>query len=261
MKLRMIAVIAVTPLFFFIPLLANATCTASIYYPTLADGRLINNTYFAPAAGEIVVFARVTGGHSYSAEITDPFDPLGGPANPLYFNLVDSGICSEADTGATFVDTTFSIDPGLYSGRRVSFIPSIPQYAYAVIKNTDSAGHNYRVTFTDTTEYNVRWSTFGGFTTQWGFQNTTNLAVTGTLTVMDSVSGGPYVKSISIPPGASVFVQTTDSFVGGPIPGNHVGGATFAVLGPPGSIKADCYFVNGTIIVPAEFKSVRELGH
>src|SRR5205085_2472434 len=40
-----------------------------------------------------------------------------------------------------------------------------------------ATGRYIAVSISDTTLYNARWSTFANFTTQWGFQNTTNQAI------------------------------------------------------------------------------------
>ena len=96
----------------------------------------------------------------------------------------------------------------------------------------------------DTTLYNSRWSTVVGFTTHYGFLNTTEFDIGGTLTLTES-GGTQHVVSFTVPAGGEVFEVVAGDGSGSPglnLPPNLAGSATFAFVGSPGAIKADGYF-------------------
>src|SRR5262249_46317363 len=158
MKFRVWILVAMVAL--FVPSLANAAVCTSLF-PTAVDGRIPTLYYNVPAFTINGVYARVVAGHSYSADVSNPFDSHVGPSTPIFFNLISAGDCTAGDTGGTFVNTTDD-DPQLYSSsghRRVSFVAPGSEYVFAVINNTDSALHSYRVQFTDTTLFSPGWST------------------------------------------------------------------------------------------------------
>ena len=258
MKFRVWILIAVTTI--FLPSLANALCAA--FYPTVADGRMYNNVYAAAGSTTIAVYATVTAGHSYSVEIANPFESLGGPGPGVvnfYINLLVSGDCVAADSGGTITDTT-AADPALYTAgghRRASFATLTTEFVYAVINNTDSVGHSYRVQITDTTLYNPRWSTNQGYITVYGFQNTTTQTIHGTLFLNYTFGGtGPARYSLNgsagIAPGAQLLVALGSGLTIN-VPAGEGGTATLAHDGPPGGLTVDAYFANSVSLVPAVF--------
>jgi hypothetical protein len=105
----------------------------------------------------------------------------------------------------------------------------------------------------DTTLFNPRWSTFGGYETQWGLLNTTNKDISGTLTIYNS--DGALLKTVAatIHAGQISFISARGSSV----PAEHAGNAVFTFIGPPGGILADAYFLSSDAktIVPSLFQS------
>jgi hypothetical protein len=199
-------------------------------------------------------FVNLTAGHSYVAEVWDPFDYHGvGTTLRLLSTCV---------TKDTFTDVAGSV-PSLVStfADRIAWVQGANAGEFISVQNSDTLnGYSYYIRLTDTTLYNPRWSTFSGFITQWGFQNTTSQAIQGTLTVITTLGGAVanIVLSFTIPANSVVF-----KYVGpgedANIAANHAGAATFTYIGPPNGILADCYFLNGpsTVIFPAKFEAVR----
>jgi hypothetical protein len=203
-------------------------------------------------------FVNLSAGHSYVVEVWDPFDP---------WNLISAklsllhGDCTTPDT-STDVKT---YEPSLVStfSDRIAWVQASSIGEVITLQNTDTVNaYKYYIRFTDTTLYNPRWSTFSGFITQWGFQNTTSQDIQGTLTVITTLGGtqANVVLSFTIPANSVVFK------IAGPgrdanIGPNFAGNAVFTYVGPPAGIQADCYFLNGTgtVIFPAKFEAVR--GH
>jgi hypothetical protein len=261
MRFRVCIVFAIVVL--VLPSLANAVCSA--FYPTVADGRVDNPTYFVPASATIAVYSPITAGHSYSLEMSEPYDNLlnlqAAGASTFFVNLLAGHDCASnsSDTGGAVVDTG-SADPPVFGivGRRVSFVAPATEYVYAVINNNDTgAAHNYRVTVTDTTYFNPRWSTNQGYISVYGFQNNSSQTIHGTLTVNVTFGGsGTQTYSLNggagLAPGAQLLValgpgDTID------MPAGRGGSAVFVNDGPPGGLTVDAYFANSISLVPAVF--------
>jgi len=231
------------------------------------DGRI-----FASSIPASTVFSFLIGGHDATGNLPRSYSvEVRGPGGGFY----DAPALFVRDDTACALRNNWPVNNTVLTAPRMGCegcsTPANSRYSFTsvnvlhqfIVQNASPKALNYSISVSETTMFNPRWSTFSGFVTQWGFQNTTDSSIAGTLTVLDSVSGGPYTKSVTIAPSTSVFVTTADTFQGGPIPVNHAGGATFAHNGPPGSIKADAYFINGnlSVIVPSEFKAVRENTH
>jgi hypothetical protein len=246
---------------------AEGICGTGDYTILVPDGRILAGTI--PAS---TLFSFVIGGHdtsatlprSYSVEVRGPNGGFFGAPNLF---VRDDTTCTLANTVS--VNNTVLTAPRIGcdgcaspANLRYSFT-TVNRFTHFVVQNATTGSLNYSISVSETTMFNPRWSTFSGFVTQWGFQNTTESSISGTLTVLDSVSGGPYTKSVTVAPNATVFAGSGETFLGGSIPANHAGGATFVHNGPPGSIKADAYLLNSnlSVIVPTEFKAVRESAH
>lgn len=200
--------------------------------------------------------AYLAGGHSYAFEVwslTAP-DRTFSTSRPSLQLLNDFNpfciLASSTDVSA--------MTPTLSSGfsGRISWIQAADAHQYLAINNLDTVnGYSYNVRLVDTTLFNPRWSTYGGFTTQWGFNNLSHSAISGKLTIYDSV--GNVLKSVdlTLAAGKSTFRTSSPSDLN--LPANNVGSAMFAYVGPAGAIQADAYFLNAnaTVIVPSKFES------
>lgn len=229
-----------------------SVCPPGVNTWLIPDGRIEGPCTLAASLSTFYNFLTSSAGRSYSVEV----------------RTAVAGIAISVSTSPVTLTNTTGTAPAGFSGglvSRGSFTTTGPGTVTITVTNTSTTAAItlLTVSVSETTLFNARWSTFSGFATQWGFQNTTNATINGVLTVNDSISGGPYTLSIAISPGATAFVSTSSAFLGGPIPANHLGGAIFTHDGPPGAITADAYFVNGsaTVIVPAEFRPVRENSH
>jgi hypothetical protein len=177
---------------------------------------------------------------SYSVEVYDNLDPViaGTPSLTL----------TATDCQTTLPTTDVAqIDPDLTGdGDRISWIQAADAQAYVQVNSSDPNGNAYNIRIVDTTLVNPRWSTYSGFSTQWAFVNNTSVPITGTLTVYDHTNTVLNTFQESIPATGEVF-----QIFASPI--NHYGFATFAFVGPAGSVNADAYFINSnaTVVVPS----------
>ena len=211
----------------------------------LQDGLALGAPDFIGASTTNYYGGYFLAGHSYTAEVWDPYDADTG----IYPNLA---LLSGCATGPSYSDV-FNADPVLYYTftDRISWISPTTDFYQVALPNTDTKnGYNYFIRITDTTLHNPRWSTFSGFITQYALVNNTNIDISGTLTLTDS-SGTQFTTSITIPAGTESF-QTTGGLG---VPANDFGFADFAFIGPAGGIIADAYFINSsaTVIVPSTF--------
>jgi len=229
-----------------------------------ADGRLSTLTSI-PVSTSFFWDVAFVQGHSYSVELYTELQVFSGGVLQL-FVLAPGNTCPDGPTTLT-LSSTIGIAPAGAGGdpQRVSFVAPVtsngfPGYVVEV-KNTSAAtAQNFRVAVTDTTLFNPRWSTFSSFITQYGFRNTTNTAISVTLTVTDTLGSPPVAavtQTFTVPAAGEVFkiIGPSGDIV---IPGQHGGFANLATQGPPGSIKADAYFINpnGSVIVPSSFDPV-----
>jgi hypothetical protein len=208
---------------------------------------------FMPLFGDNYVQVNLKAGHSYAAEAWDPTDQFfnDGGGLPLYV-LLESA-CGTQDN---FTDVT-GMDPDLSNGfsNRISWIQASDSLEYVHVSSFDDhVSHNYFTRVVDTTLYNSRWSTVVGFSTHYGFQNTTEWDIGGTLTLTES-GGTQHAVSFTIPAGGEIFEVISsggDASPGLQLPPNLAGSANFVFVGAAGAIKADGYFQavqNGVFVI------------
>ena len=107
-------------------------------------------------------------GHSYTAEVWDPYDADTG----IYPALQLLNGCA---FGPSYADI-YNFDPFLYYtfSDRISWISPTSDLYQIGLPNFDTVnGYNFFIRITDTTLHNPRWSTFSGFITQYAFVNNT----------------------------------------------------------------------------------------
>lgn len=229
------------------PSFASAQCEAVSLVP---DGRIrvIDSTDYA--------WFYTIPGRSYSIEVTTP-DGITG-VTPFPAVISDAANCPTVSAG-TGITNISHIEPRVSQGARWSFTNTTSS-TVALRMRVD--GLAFRVSASETTLFNSSWSTVGGFFTQWGFQNTTDSALTGTLTVQESFGGtASYSRTVVLPANRTTFVTTNEQFGGSTVPAGRGGSATFTHNGPPGSVQADAYLIGPSQIVPAVFKAMRESAH
>jgi len=186
----------------------------------------------------------VKAGHSYAVEVWDVLDQTAGVMPAI--NLYDAG-CNPI--GAPTDVTTY--DPDLSGGfsRRVSWRQGADQTIHIEVMNPDPNNpYIYEIRATDTTLFNPRWVTSGGYNTQWGMNNTTSATIKGTLTVVDHTGVTVATREVDLPPGLTTFVQASD--IG--VPASY-GNATYAYEGPPGAVQGDAYYLKTGITIPSLF--------
>ncbi len=156
----------------------------------------------------------------------------------------------------SFTDVS-GVDPALNSGfsGRISWIQAYDGIGYVAILNLDSVnGYFYNIRIVDTTLYNPRWSTWSGFGSTWGFNNTTGASISGTFSIYDGSGSVLKTVSVTVPAGKAKFYSSGPSDLN--LPNNIAGSAMFAYVGPPGALQVDAYMLNGsgTVVIPTKFE-------
>ncbi len=216
--------------------------------PVLSSDGAANNDYDQIFPGTTVYYTlNAKAGHSYSLEIWDPFDFT---ANVAPVIMVGTS-CNSNNAGAT--DVTH-VDPDLSGGfaSRVSWTQASNQTLQISVGNPDqNNSYVYYVRVTDTTLYNIHWSTFSNFDTQWTLTNLTETDISGTLVVVNS--NGMTLASLPVTLPAARFTQISAKASGVPI--NQQGAASFVFVGPAGAIRGDTTIIRGDagVIVQSEF--------
>ena len=245
------ALVFLTPALLF----AGSACATPTIVPS--DGRVVDFDFVAPSGANFYQFS-VTKGNSYSVEARQDYDDV----NTDLTVTASTDCVPTALTGTT--DTT-AADPALpANSTRFSFTAAASGVVIVKVANANAGTGRYiSVSASDTTQYNVRWSTFGSFITQWGFQNTTSSPITATLTTT-TVLGGSGTNSITftVPANSQLFKIIAASGQDINVGANRAGFAVLTSAGPPGGLLTDAFFINGsaTVIVPSVFAPVRQ-GH
>jgi hypothetical protein len=225
-----------------------------------ADGRILAFDFIPQASTGWYQFEAVVG-RSYSVEVRDDIEDDNGDLNPVTLTTGCGG-------AAVTVHSTTQLDPVIAANAfRGSFTATASGPVNISVPNANvSLGRYVAISVSDTTVFNPRWSTFSGFVTQYGFQNTTAGAITGKLTVTPVLgsAASPVTITVNVPANGEVFVivgaANTSDIVIAP---SHAGYAVFSHNGPPGGLVTDAYFINpsATVIVPAVFQPVRDKSH
>jgi hypothetical protein len=118
----------------------------------------------------------------------------------------------------------------------------------------------YSVSVAETTMFSPAWTTNGTFDTYWSFQNTTNAAITGQLTLFDL--NGNQVQSLAIGPIPVKGIFGTNTVSLGVVR-NKVGNVRFSHDGPPGAVEIKANQANFATSPPfielVPFAAVREV--
>jgi len=224
----------------------STDCTTPVLIVT--DGRFTASTFAQGATYWYGIYAQ--GGHSYAVEfvpaadnylnaVTVQFGPISvyGPTDTLPGCHGNSTVSVTQNSGYSPV-----LKNGNGTGRRVSFTAQRAGLHVISITNATTGASAYSFRAVDTTLFNPRWSTYGGYDNAWGFLNVSDMTIVGILTVNDVNGHAVASAQITILPGAERFTYTTPSEMS--VPRNVAGYATFTHNGPPGSIIADAYMQN-----------------
>ncbi len=261
-------------------LLALAACgwaeSQSCLAPDLmvTDGRIVSSNFEGSANGFNPTYWYAfygQAGHSYSVEFVATTDNESSNLSINFVNLTVwgpndiSGLRENGCRGATtlsliatqaFTPTLArTVSGGVYgTGQRTALVQPASGIDIVAVTNSQGAGgYSYRVV--DTTLFNARWSTWTGYDTQWGFTNTSDMPITGTLSIYETSAHLLWSGTISVAPGGQVFRSSAASDLN--LPRNDAGYAIFSHTGPPQAIIADSYMLNGnaTVVVYTKFET------
>lgn len=255
----LVALLSLTPGLLY----AGSGCGTPTIVP--ADGRVVDFDFVAPSTSNFYQF-NVTNGDSYSVEVRQDYDDLQSPNPDITTSaFTDAGTCA-APLGST--TTTTAVDPALPgNSQRFSFTAAATGTVTLKATNSNVATGRYlSVSVSDTTQYNVRWSTFAGFITQWGFQNTTNQVIHAQLiatTTLGTAVAPASTGVFAIPANNQVFKIIAASGGDLNVGATHAGFAVITTDAPPGGLLLDSFFISNTspiVIVPSVIQPVRQ-GH
>lgn len=249
---RVFLMLASLLLLFPVGLLAESS---DCNHPTdiVPDGRTLQGWF--PASTAHYFRFKGQAGHSYNIELVFPYENQEMSfVSHKWFSPTDN-FCSTGSLSVT--DVTFwapwaSVNG---SGWRVSFIAStLGTYGFTFTNSSTAGYYTYRVV--DTTLFSPRWSTWGSFLTQWGFNNSSDHTVTGVFTIYNTTGTAiKTVNNVSVPVGMVKFYSSVAGDLN--LPTNTAGNVMFAFIGPPGVIQADAAIMTSTstVIFPVKFEA------
>ena len=237
----------------------STDCTRPVLI--IADGRVTASTFPQNTTYWYGIYAQA--GHSYSAEFAPPADNYQNLTRVQFTTL---SVFAPGDTlqschGASSVVVTQNsgyapviLKNGNGAGRRISFTAQDAGLHLIAVTNVAGTG-SYTFRAVDTTLFNLRWSTWGGYTDQWSFMNVSDMPISGNLTIYTGTYKILASVQISIPPGAYAFRLSGSSDLNLPVDAG--GYAIFSHNGPPNSIIADAYMINatGTVVTYTKFQT------
>lgn len=227
----------------------------------VVDGRITGSTFPASTTYWYGIYGQA--GHSYSVEFEPPADNFVGAAKVQFapigvFGPNDALVGCRGTSSLTVTQNSgyapVILKGGNGAGRRVSFTAQSAGLYLISASNTASVG-NYTFRAIDTTMLNLRWSTAGRYSDQWGFLNRSDMPITGTFTVYDLTNHAVASVQFTVPPGGEVVRYSDASDLN--LAGNISGYGIFSHNGPAGAIIADAYMISptGSLIVYSKFES------
>ncbi len=252
--LVVIVVATVAPL----ALAESTDCTTPVLIVT--DGRVTQSAFSQNSTYWYGIYAQA--GHSYSVEFVPPadnylnsthvqFGPIAvfGPGDYMQGCRGNSSVLVTQNSGYSPV-----LRNSNGTGRRISFTALSAGLHLIAISNVALSG-TYSFRAVDTTLFNPRWSTWSGYDDQWGFLNLSDMPITGTLTVYGLGNSAVASVQVTVPAGGEVIRNSYPSDLN--LPRSTSGYAIFSHNGPPDSILADAYMLNGnaTVVVVSKFET------
>jgi hypothetical protein len=233
-----------------VPLLQAESPDCSAPVIVVPDGRITQSTFLQGATYWFGIYAQA--GRSYSVEFVPSTDnylstakvqiatlSVFGPSDNLYACHGTSSVAVTQNSG--YAPVILKGSNG--AGRRVSFIAASTGLHVIAAPNAGGTG-TYTFRAVETSMFNLRWSTCGGYTDQWGFLNTTDMPVTGTFTLFDGNNNAIASAQVTIPPQAEVIRTSNPGDLN--VPAKQQGFAVFSHNGPPDAVVADAYMISPT---------------
>jgi hypothetical protein len=257
MTRRMGLSLSVLVLLLVLPNVSKAACD---FVGANPDGKVLGPFSLSTATNDLSVAFTVQAGRSYVFEAMTLHGPSGGGSANFVHN-VNTFFCPTSDVATGFTITDISnVSPADCCGYlKLSVVANVSASFLEVrLNNNNSSASQVFVTVHETTLFSTRWSTFSGFYTSYGFMNTTNTAISVTLTLTDTAGTVAGTSTQSIPAGQVIYINT-NQITG--VPTNDAGSATLTHNGPPGGILGDAILANFTTSPPTTLVSKFEERH
>jgi hypothetical protein len=256
MKLRVnLAVIPFCLVVWTLPARAEGT-TCGLPTLVVPDGRLTRSSI--PAGTTFFYAWFSTPGRSYSAELKSTVAQY--PVAPGVVTIYDESgpICS---TPLATRDTS-SIEPQVQSGVRRSWTAA-GTISWLKVENSSGVAVDYTFSVAETSMFSPRWSTFGGFHTSWGINNTTSSTCNVTLNVRNTANAAVGGSPVTFPVAAGAIVLRDTNAFDLNVAVNQAGRVTLTHDCPPAALQVDAFIVNDTavpaVVVPVKFDAPREI--
>ena len=216
----------------------------------VSDGRITQSMFLQGATYWFGIYAQA--GRSYSLEFVPSTDNFFSTAKVQIATLSVFGPSDQLSacrgTSSVVVTQNSGYAPVILkgpngAGRRVSFTAASAGLHLVAVPNAGGTGA-YTFRAVETSLFNLRWSTCGGYTDQWGFLNRSDMPVTGTFTLFDGNNVAIASAQFTIPPQAEVIRTSNPGDLN--VPAKQQGFAVFSHNGPPDAIVADAYMVSPT---------------
>lgn len=238
----------------------STDCTTPVLI--VSDGRVTPSIFSQNATYWYGIYAQA--GHSYSVEFEPAVDNYVASGR-VYFTTVNvygpnDALAACRGNSSVAVTQNSGYAPVIQKagngvGRRVSFTAQGAGLHLISVTNLAGTG-SYTFRAVDTTLFNPRWSTWSGYSDQWGFFNVSDIPLTGTLSLYSANYGLLTSVQFTIPPGGEVVRYASASDLN--LPANRNGYATFSHNGPPGAVVADAYMTSptGQVVTYVKFEGV-----
>ena len=246
----------------FPPILPAESTDCTIPVLIIADGRITQSSFPQNTTYWYGIYAQAR--HSYSVEFEPPADNYPNTTRALLSPISVYGpndnlqACRGTSSVAVTQNSGYApviLKNGNGAGRRLSFTAQTAGlHLISVFNGGGTGGYSFRSV--DTTLFNPRWSTWSGYSSQWGFLNRSDMPVTGTLSVYDSSNVMLVSVQIIVPAGGEVMRGSYPTDLN--LSPNHNGYALFSHNGPPGAIVADAYMVGpaGSAVIFSKFEGI-----
>jgi len=236
----------------------STDCTTPVVI--IPDGRPTQSSFPQSTTYWYGIYAQA--GHSYSVEFEPPADNYLNSNRPQFspLSVFSPSDYLQACRGSSSVTVTQNsgyapaiLKNGNGAGRRVSFAAQSAGLHLIAASNVAGTG-SYTFRAVDTTLFNTRWNTMNGNDVQWILMNISDMPVTGTITVTDMNGQVITAVQLSIPAGGRVsrFTGTSDLNLQRGIAGS----AMFSHNGPPSSIMAEAFMINGAATLTEKFEAI-----
>lgn len=265
MRVKCVVLAALGALMLVLPGIAQAQCDD--FESLVPDGRIKTVTIPFNGGGTYVrgFFFRGAPGRSYFVQVfrgrfETTQDIFLGGANVSTCPLSnDAAVRDVTDIEPRFFDGSQNNKSFTFTATAAITDTSSPFYLVRIHNTSTTTNTTVDIKVSDSTLFSPRWSTFGGFYTSWGINNTTSASCSYSLKVVSSAGATVATATGSVAAGLTAFRDTRASDLN--VAASQAGNVTLTHNCPAGGIQADAFMVNETTtpvsVIAVKFEPVR----